>query len=432
MRCNQLTRAPICSACAIAIAIMPVPAKAESLGDAITAALQTSAPLAAQRAQLAATHEDISIAHAGYFPRLTLSGTATASNNPALPGAATGITLGQSSYGYSANLEQPVFDGFRTDSAVAEATYNEQAATQDERAATQAAIQDAVTAYLDVVRDRTNLQLRRKTVQMLLADLAAISERLAHGDASRTDVDQTAARLATARVNEAAAEAGLDTSQASFEQAIGHPPEALAAPPVPEALLPHSRLAARAAAAKDNPDLLAARYRERAAKQSVHKVEADLLPQVSLRASYSHNYGNLAAGTDYEDARAMAEVVLPVSLGGETIFKLRRARLVVRQRAAETQNRQAQIRTRIDASWAALEAARRQLEANAQAGLASERALQGVRKQRRNGDKTTLDVLNAEQDLIEARLRTAQVRHDMIAAAYALLAGTGALAPSAH
>ena len=409
------------------------PAAAETLEAAIATALQSSPVIAARREEVAAARENLNAAFAGFFPKLVLSGTAGLGNQPvtalsspvsSLPAAAT---LDQRTLGYGAELDQPLFDGLRTVNTVEEAR---QAAAAEEKDLMALRLQvqlDVARYYMAVVTGRSSVTLFKQAAAMLESDLALSRKQVERGEATRTDLEQTTLRLADTRGNLAAAQAALAASEASYEQVIGSVPAALVPPTAPDATLPASLEQGLSVALQANPSVLAALCRERSARSTVGKAEADFLPQVGLRAAYSRTYSQPAVITDGGDAQLTVQVTLPISVGGETLARVRQARAVLRQRLQETAARKAEIRALLRSSWAKLVAARQRVKLNRTAVEASEQALAGIRAQRKVGERTTLDVLNAQRDLIEIRQQQLQSRGDLLVAAYEILADTGVI-----
>ena len=191
--------------------------------------------------------------------------------------------------------------------------------------------------------------------------------------------------------------------------------------------LPGSLEEARALTLHDNAELRAAHHREVAARRAIAKVEADLLPQASLNASYGRTYSSPPLLTDNGDAQLTVQVVLPISIGGEGLARSRQARITLRQRRQESIAKRAEVTAGIGSAWAALTAARQGKEFGHAASTSSEQALRGVRAQRLAGDKTLLDVLNAEQELVETKLQELRSRSDLVVSTYAILATIGKL-----
>ena len=409
-------------------------AGAETLDEAMAAALVSSPVLAGGREQLGATGQDIAISQAGFFPRVTLQASVTRGSSAGeqlVSPASTGSSLDQQSAGYSVTLEQPLFDGLGAVNAVQQARELTDAAFEDLRANKQRVLLDAVKAYMAVLRDRAAAGLLKQSANMLAEDLEIAGKLERRGQGTSTDIDQTAAKLAAARAGLAQAEANLEGSEAAFAQSIGHAPAMVTQPSVPDAALPGSLSQAQAATVHSHPEIAAAFHRVNAARADVERVKADLLPKVSLDATFARTYSNPAQVTDAGDGQVSVEVTLPISLGGETIAKLRQANFVLRQRQDEAASKRRELSAQVASDWSGLAGLRKQVDLYHRAAVASERALRGLRIQRKSGEKTALDVLNAEADLVQAKLSENRSRTDLIVSAYELLAGTGRLAAEA-
>jgi outer membrane protein len=413
-----------------------VPCFGETLQEALKATLETNSTLAAQQQQLAAVGQDTDIARSGFFPKLRLSASAGRGNPPgislAVPAATGTLGLDQASMGYSVTLEQPLFDGFRSVNAFEEATENTQAAQEDTRAVKQQILLQAVNIFVAVLSDRATVAQRQMAAGMLARDLAMTSKLEKQGQATVTDIDQTNGQLALARSDVAAAEASLAASEAEFEQIVGHGAGKLSQPALPAAALPNTLAAAQALVWRGNPEIRTALSRERAASRAVDKMKADFLPQVSLEASYGRTYSNPPAVTDGGDAQLTVEVSLPISIGGETLARLRQAEFTWQQRRQEVAAKRREIAAQLASNWSALAALRRQAELSRMAAISSARALHGIHEQREAGEATALDVIKAEQTLLEAKLREIRSRNDLIVSAYTLLARIGTLPAGAN
>jgi len=419
---------------AITALLRPIsPAGAETLVQAMELALSSNPVLAAQREQLAAVGEDVEIARAGFFPRVTLSASATRGSLPDTslvnPAAASSLGLNQASSGYNVTLQQPLFDGFRSLSGLEESRESLAAARSDLAALRQKLILETVTAYVAVVVDRATVAVRGQEMKSLNADLALTNILVERGQATRTDSDQIFARSAVASAAVAEAQSNLAAAQAQFEQIVGHEPGSLSPPKPPDAALPNALAQVMSIVLQSNPALIATRYRELAAKHDIDRVRADLFPQVSLDASYGRTYSNPAETTDSGDAQLTVQVSLPISLGGETIARLRQANFTWRQRKQDSAAKRAEIVAQARSHWSATLGLREQARLSQIAAAASERAWRGIRKQRQAGEKTALDLINAEEEMVEAKLKAVRSKNDLVVAAYSLLADLGSLSP---
>jgi outer membrane protein len=260
---------------------------------------------------------------------------------------------------------------------------------------------------------------------MLQQDFAFNQEREQQGEATVTDVEQTTTRLEAARSSLAEAQSALAGSEADFLQQIGHAPGKLTMPVVPEAILPRSLEEARLEVLRINPEIKVALHRERAARQAIAKASADFYPQAYLDAGYDRTSGTPQTVDNGDDAQITLRVALPITLGGETMARSRQARFLWQQRLQETIAKRLEMRSLIDLLWANLLAIRQQIGYNHAGAQSSQRALKGVREQRKVGDKTALDELDTERDYVESRLRELRSRFGLVEAAYSVLATIG-------
>lgn len=405
-------------------------ASAETLPQALSEAAAHNATILAQRARADAAGEAVAIGEAGYYPNVSIAGTARLGTLPGTIGApvSDGSALGQRTLSYSATAEQPIFDGFKTYHTVAAAEANADAARQDLASVTQAVLMETVAAYTDVIRSGAVSALRARNVANLEKELAATRERSAKGESSAIDMQQAAARLADASDAMASAEADQDNAGARFEMATGHPPGQLVAPTLPSAALPGSLDEALAAGSRKNPRVVSALKREDAAQHDIGAARSALLPKVLLEAQYQRTF--VQAGPPLANDQSVslaARVVVPLIDGGASLASVRQAKYLHAARLQAISEQRAAVASDIATAWAQLAAARKRIGFNAKAVSAHRAALAGLRTARKAGQRTTLDVLDAERDLIEAQIRGQQGKRDLIVAGYALLAATGGL-----
>ena len=396
------------------------PASAETLAEALASAYANNPSLNAQRAALRATDEGVPQALSGYRP--TISGAASAGiNNVSGSGSAYPTSV-------SISVVQPIFTGFQTKNSVRAAETAVLAGRESLRATEQSTLLSAVTAFMDLVQAQANLNLQRQNVDFLRQQLNAANDRLNVGEGTRTDVAQTNARLAVGRSQYEAAVATLNTAVAVYEQVVGHRPQRLGSAKPVGTLLPNSLDAALAAAMGTNPSILAAAYNIDVATYNVNVLEGSLLPSASVTGTLSHSDTGTSGPTAVTDSASLvARLSVPIYSAGLTDAKVRQAKEVLGQRRLEHDAAMAQIRQAVISAWGTLAAARAQVEA-AQAGISAQTlALNGVIEQQKVGQSTTLDVLNAQQDLLTARLSSVTAQHDRVVASYSLLSAVGRL-----
>ncbi len=407
-------------------AVSAVPsARAETLAQALAAAYASNPRLKAERARLKASDEEVPRAKSGYRPRITGSADAGVEHLNTSPPAPTDGK--NEPRGYSIQLTQPLFEGGRTASAVLEAEANVRAARETLRSVEQSVLSDAVTAYMDVIQNRAIVRLREKNVSVLTRELRATRDRFRVGEATRTDVAQARARRAGAVSGLDLAKANLRASRAAFERVIGHLPDGLTEPRPRDDLLPMSLEEALAIAQRENPDVVAAAFRERAARHAVDKVFGEFLPQVNFEAEYRRRYNPSRLTRESETARFTGRVTVPLYQGGEVSARVRQAQRTRESRFQDLENARAKARADTASAWASLVSARAKLQSDRIQVAASRTALAGVRAEYQQGQRTLLDVLDAEQELLDAEVQLTTTRRDLVVASYRVLAAIGRL-----
>jgi outer membrane protein len=408
---------------------------AETLDEALAATIAHNPGLAAQRARLRATRQDLNIARAGYLPKVQVSGAARigSSDQQLNPDASSGAPADQRlaaapwSVGYAVSIDQPLFDGFRTKNAINEATANSRAGEGDVGSAEQAILLAAATAYVDVIRDRAILERRRQSVQTLDGEVAAAMVRFQKGIATTSDIAQARARRADSVAQVAAAKAETSASGARYAQVVGHPPAGLSDPSLPRSLLTTSVDAAVGTAMQEHPAIVSALHREEASRHTIEKIWADQLPYVALRASHEGSHFESGAASNLFDASLTARVVVPLYDGGVTSARVQQAKELNHARAHDIQDAKDKVRAKIVEVWSRLAAAREQIKARGESVSANETALQGIREEQRLGQKSLLDVLDGERELVEAQIKLVEAKRDLVQSGYEALASTGKL-----
>jgi len=408
-----------------AVASVPAPAAAETLREAIAAAYKFNPRLDAERARLRATDEEVPRAKSGYRPTITgsadISYQRTTTKPPSLGDGEThpkGVGVG---------LVQPIFSGFRTLNGVRAAEATVRAGRESLRIVEQSVLLEAVTAYLDVVRDQAILRLRENNVNVLTRELRATQDRFAVGEVTRTDVAQAEARRAGAVSALDLARANLKTSRATYERVIGHPPSNLEDPRPVSRTLPSSLNEAIAIGSRENPTVVSALYLEQGARYTVDQIWGELLPTVQLEANYQKNYDS-AKGVDENDATTVTgRLNVPIYEGGEVYARVRQAKHTHVSRLQEIEQAKTENQATVVSAWSQLLAARAQVESDQVQVTAARTALTGVREEERVGQRTLLDVLNAEQELLNAEVQLATDRRNVVVASYNVLSSVGRL-----
>lgn len=401
------------------------PVGAETLNQAIAAAYKFNPKLDAARASQRAVDEEVPRAISGYRPSVTGQATTTYQNTRVV-GVNTGSAGELNPRGYSVGLVQPLFRGFRTVNAVNGAEATVRAGRETLRLAEQGVLLEAVTAFGDVVRDQAIVRLRENNVTVLTRDLKATQDRFNVGEVTRTDVAQAQARRAAAVSALDLAKANLQTSRATFERVVGHPPSNLVSPQ-PSRLVPKSLSLANEVAARESPSVVGALYREQAARFAIETIRGELLPTVQLEANYGKNFETSSVVQETEQSSVTGRLTVPFYTGGEVQARLRQAKHTHVQRLQEIEQARTEQQALVVQAWSSMVAARAQVESDQASVDANRIALTGVREEERVGQRTLLDVLNAEQELLNSEVNLATDRRNLLVASYTVLSTIGRL-----
>lgn len=408
-------------------------ATADTLREALALAYANNPSLLAARAQLRAVDETVPIALSGWRPRVTVNGDVSRRRNEteiqgAISGGAlfAGGTTLRTSQNASIGLSQPLFSGFKTQAQTASAKATVEAQRARLKSSEQQVLLDAATAYFDVLRDMAVVELRSNNVQVLTRQLEATQDRFRVGEITRTDVAQAEARLSASVSARILAEGNLQGSRAAYVNAIGKAPENLVTPE-PLGNLPSDRDAAITAAAVDNPALVAAQFLANAAQEDIKNVRGDLLPSVSLEGQLSKGWDTVADQSTSETAQARVTLTVPLYQGGATYARLRQAKHTAGQRRLESDQAMLDAREAATATWEAYQSSRASIASIETQIVASEIALEGVQREAEVGARTVLDVLDAEQELLDARVNLVTAQRDQLVATLQVLSAIGRL-----
>jgi len=414
-------------AMAAASALSVSPVYGETLKEALAAAYIANPQVKAERAKLRATDEEVSRAKSGYRP--TIQGEAThsvvdSSSSPPSPGDGTDYPRS-----YSVSVVQPLFRGFRTMNAVEAAKANVEAGREDLRNIAQQILLDAATQYMNVLRDESIVRLRSNNVKVLSEQLQATQDRFDVGEVTKTDVAQARARRAGAVSELNLAKANLQSSRAAYERVVGNPPSNLRTPPPVDRMLPQTLEAAIQEGETRNPAILAALLRVKATEFDTKRIKGELLPELRLEASYEKSFDT--GGVDERDTTSLTgRLTVPIYQAGEVSARVRQSQDTELQRRQEVDQARQQVRSDVVSAWGQLVAARAALVSDRAQVQANEIALEGVRAEEQVGQRTVLDVLDAEQELLNSRVTLVTTRRDLVVATYTLLAAIGKLTPS--
>lgn len=407
---------------------------AETLESALAKAYGNNPNLNAQRAGVRAADEDVAQAKSGYRPRINANAEISrtySKYDSRTPRNILGTGGEQTEWltprGFGVELTQPIFDGFQTDNRVRQAESGVLRSREDLTNVEQNMLFSAASAYMNVLRDTAILDLQRNNVEVIDEQLRQTRDRFNVGEVTRTDVAQAESRLAAARSQASAAEANLRTSIAQYRQFIGVEPQQLAPGRPLDRLTPRSVDAALKIALGEHPAIKAAQHAVDAAELAVKVAQGALAPQLGVTASVNQAYDVQTSGDERLAAAVGARLTVPIYEGGQVYAEVRQAKEQAGQAQLQADWIRDQVRAAVLSSWGDLEAARAQIQA-AQAQIdAAETALSGVREEARVGQRTTLDVLNAQQELLTARVNLIQAQRDRVVASYSLVQSMGRL-----
>jgi outer membrane protein len=268
------------SVVALLVALAPDQASALTLDEALASAYEYNPRIDAERARLRATDEEVPIAKSGYRPDIAAGADVGYRNTNISPGS----SQSQSPRGWGVSLAQPIFRGFQVTNAVSQAESIVRAGRETLRTVEQEVLFEAVTAFMDVVRDQAIVRLRENNLKVLNEELKAAQDRFSVGEVTRTDVAQSEARRADAVALVDQARANLQTTRAAFERTVGQSADGLIEPSLKLSMLPKSETEAVNIADQENPNIVAALYAEQAARFNVDRIRGALLPQVRVEA----------------------------------------------------------------------------------------------------------------------------------------------------
>ncbi len=406
------------------VSIMPVVAHAETILGALAKAYEHNSTLNSARAGVRVTDESVAIAKSGYRPTINGIGTINYGSN-----AGTRLTTGS----FGVEINQTLFDGFQTRNNVRAAEARVRASVESLRNTEQNTLFDAAAAYMDVIRDRQIAVLRERNLAFLEEQVRAAQSRFEVGEGTRTDVAQSEASRAAAIATLAAARANASASEAIYQQVIGDAPNQLAPAAALANRLPGSLAAAEAMASAEHPAINATEHLVDAADFDVRVTEGALLPGVTASAGISRDYRNTVPDTfsasegTSNSANIGATLTVPIYQGGRVSAQVRQSKESLGQARIEVDVTRDQVRAAVTSAWTQYIAAQEQLTSTREAVAAAQLALDGVIEERNVGQRTTLDVLDSQADLIDAQIAVANSERNVVVASYAILSAIGRL-----
>lgn len=421
-------------------ALIAVPASADTLREALIQAYLNNPTITGQRAQLQATDETVPIAKSDGRPQVNGQGTLQESlynSNPFSNRQAVAAL----------DLAVPLYSGGAVKYSVRAADERVEAGRATLRGTESSIFSQTVAAYMNVVRDEAIVRLNRANVGVLTINREATSDRFQIGDLTRTDVAQAEARLAIAQSDLETARSNLIQSKENYIQLVGEMPTALEPPP-PLPNLPEAPSMAVDVALDNNPDLIAARERREAAAYDVRVAQAGRLPRVSgfTQGSYANFLGSVitsnfapigpqdpgnpnivipSAPNSQENLAVGVRVNLPLYQGGRVSAQTRRAQALLGVAQEQEIEAERSVVAQVRSSYASWQASLQVIESSQVAVASNQLALEGVRAENSVGNRTILEILNAEQELLNSQVQLVAARRNAYVAGFSLLAAMG-------
>jgi outer membrane protein len=430
---------PVCLGFLVAcLAASPHEAVAETIEAALARAYENNPELNAQRAIVRQTDEGVPQALSGYRPTISANATVgreytnlqqTIPPTPSLvPNGAAFADKGLSTpHAVGGTISQPLFNGEQTPNKVRAAESQVSAARETLRVMEQSVLLSAATIYMDMSRDSANLEVQQNNVRVLQRTLTDTRNRFAAGQVTDTDVAQSEAQLAAGESSLHAAESTLMTTKANYKRIIGVEPSGLAPASSVERLAPSTLGAAVAVGIAQNPSVIAALYGVDVAQLQVKIAEGALWPTIAAQYNVQQQiFPTVLQPRLFTDSVTL-NLSVPLYQGGAEYSAIRLDKESLDQQRLNVDQVRDQAQANVIEAWGQLQAAKAQVEAAVRQNDASERALTGVRNEALAGQRTTQDVLNAEQALVNARQNLLVAQHDRVVASYSLLSAVGRL-----
>ncbi len=408
------------------------PVLADTIEAALVRAYQNNPQLNAQRAAVRSTDENVPQALSGYRPKVAITASAGYQYSDVQSGIGANV---QSVHGtqapraVGATVTQTLYNGQQTANRTRAAEGQVSAAREGLRVLEQSVLLAAATIYMDYLRDSAIVEVQRSNTRVLEQTLKQTRDRFNVGEVTRTDVAQSEAQLAAGKTQQLAAESTLTSTRSNYRRIIGNEPGQLAPGSPVDRFLPNSLVSAVNLGLVENPNVTASMFGIDIGYLQVKVAEGALFPTVTLQVGAQQAYEQQLAIPKQFVASAIAQVSVPIYQGGAEYSLIRQSKETLAQQRLGLEQVRDQTRATVVQAWGQLLASRAQVSSAQAQVQASEIALNGVREEARAGQRTTLDVLNAQQALVNARVALVTAQHDRVVASYSVLSAVGRLSP---
>ncbi|WP_454628574.1 TolC family outer membrane protein [Bradyrhizobium cenepequi] len=406
----------------------PRAALADTIEAALVRAYQNNPQLNAQRAFVRSTDENVPQALSGYRPKVSITASGGYQYTDAISGgvAAHGAQVPRA---VGATISQTLFNGFQTANRTRAAESQVSGSREALRNIEQTVLFSAASIYMDYLRDAAIVEVQRSNTRVLEQTLKQTRDRFNVGEVTRTDVAQSEAQLAAGRTQQLTAESNLTTTRSNFRRIIGSEPTNLAPGSPVDRFLPATLNSAVELALTQNPNVTAAMFGVDVNFLNVKIAEGALFPSVTLQANAQQAYEQSLIIQRQFTASALAQISVPIYQGGAEYSLIRQNKESLAQQRLVLEQTRDQARANVVTAWGQLLAGKAQVSSAQAQVTASEIALNGVREEAKAGQRTTLDVLNAQQALVNARNALVVAQHDRVVASYSVLQAVGRLQP---
>ena len=419
------------------------PCGAETLREALEAAYRANPALNAQRANVSATGENLARAKAGFQPKFSATADIGLYKDSTKPSpdecsrpfvgetltntACDPYTTRTTPRGVGLQVNQNLFDGYRTTNSIRQAKSQISGAQATARNVEQNTLLLATTAYIDVLADTAIVSAANNNVAALQDQLRQTKARHSFGDVTKTDVAQIEARLSAAQAQQSVAVANLEGDVSGYKRVIGIAPHNLLAPRDVSALVPPSLEQTVELSLNGNPAIHAARLGIDVALLQTKIIRSELLPNVSLNGSVLRRYDISGRGDERVAGSVTGQVSIPLYDGGDVAARTRQSQFVSTQRRLEADSVRDEIRALAEKSWSQYQGARQRIVATQAQARAAATALSGLQSEWLFGERTLREVLDAQQEVINARINLVLAQRDLVVTSFTVAQATGQL-----
>jgi len=416
---------------ALCVLGLPCMAAAETLDEALASAYQSNPTLLAQRAHLRSQDELVPQALSNWRPSVSVTGSVSRTDSYTNTSTPPGSTSTPEVVG--ATISEPLYRGGQTTAQTKQAEAQVQAGRAQLLSIEQTVLLNVVSAYMNVVQYQAVVELNKNNEQVLRRQMEATNDRFRVGEVTRTDVAQAESRLSAAHADLVASQGNLQVATANYVTVVGHAPDRVQAPPA-LGTLPVSVEAARQSALQGNPTVLQQTYSYEAALRGIDLQTGKLLPQLALSGSYSKTMNGAAfagmSGDDHYTTKSKSiglNLTVPIYQQGAEYSAIRQQKSVAGEARVSLDQARRDAVESTGRAWEQLQSSRARIVSYTDQIKAAQTALDGVRRESEVGSRTVLDVLNAEQEFLQARVNLVAAQHDEMVAEYTLKSAIGQL-----